>query len=582
MSSWGIGEVARLLGVKPHVIRYWEGELPLLSPRKGVTGRREYTSSDIRLLMRFRHLLYDRKFTVEGAKRRLWEELGAGDPDLAARFAAVRADLIDALMMARRGGEPPAQDGPTWPEGAGMIEKDLRDRFEALGQGSLFAHWEARRPDLRARLLEDLAGLDPDALGGLQAALARGGDPAFAADGELSPAPYVSLAESRADARAAAEGEAAIAAGRTALLTVAGGQGSRLGFDGPKGMYPVTPIRRLTLFALFAEKLLAARRRWGARIPWLIMTGPQNHAATEAYLASQDWFGLGRETVHLFTQAMLPSLSPAGTLLMAPDGGLFRNPDGHGGVIGALRASGCLERMRGESVEHLFYFQVDNPLVRVPDPSFLGFHRLRGSVASSKVVEKAYPEEKIGVSVTRGGRSGVIEYSDLPSALMNARGPDGKLLYSQGSIAIHILDTAFLGAEALRLPWHLARKKAKVLIPVPAGAEIQERDAVKMEMFIFDAIPLAGRALFYETERADEFAPLKNREGVDSVETCLRGQVELAARWLSEAGVEVPRDAEGQSRHLIEISPLFAADARALAARRGSLKDRIDEDTLLV
>ncbi len=610
MKSWSIGEVARFLGVKPHVIRYWESELPLLSPRKGLSGRREYSGNEIRLLMRFRHLLYDKKFTIEGAKGRLWEELGAtADPDLAARFSEMRADLIDALMTVRRahGGnsvgegedleEKPARARTEKPSGA---RGDVREKLSAMGQEHLFAHWPARPEHMRKRLLDDLASLDLGLVRQLRARLAqeemRGArEYPFGEDAvprreemrgvrsaDLVPAPYVSLQQSSTDREAADLGEDRIRRGRTAFLTVAGGQGSRLGFDGPKGMFPVTPLRHLSLFAWFAEDLLAARRRYGVDIPWLIMTGPQNHGATQEYFEKQDWFGLGCDTVRLFMQGSLPSLSPDGRLLLAPDGGLLVNPDGHGGVIGALRRSGSLAAMQQQGVEQLFYWQVDNPLVRAPDPCFLGFHCREGARISSKVIEKAYPEEKLGTIVTMGGKQAVIEYSDLDEALMQARGADGKLLYSQGSIAIHILEVAFLANPALLLPWHIARKKARVLNPTPEGTEIVERDAVKMEMFIFDAIPAAGSALFFETERAEEFAPLKNREGVDSVETCLRGQVERAARWLTACGVEVPRDGNGKSLHAIEISPLFALDREMLGARRGILKDRIDEDTLLV
>jgi UDP-N-acetylglucosamine/UDP-N-acetylgalactosamine diphosphorylase len=588
MSSWGIGDVARFLGVKPHVIRYWESELPLLSPRKGLSGRREYTANEIRLLLRFRHLLYDRKFTLEGAKRRLWEELGGQDPDLAARFAQVRSGLIEAAMLARQSGARaravPAReeegDRPEAREEEGMAEGELRRRLAAVGQEQILDHWNARPEAMRARLVEDLARLDSAVVSELRERLAAPPAPA-ALTGELLPAPYVGLADSRSDLRAREEGEEEIRAGRTAFLTVAGGQGSRLGFEGPKGMFPVTPLRRITLFALFAEKLLAARRWYGAAIPWLIMTGPHNHDATVEYFNSQDWFGLGRDTVRFFTQGSLPSLSPDGRLLLSPDGGLFSNPDGHGGVVEALRRSGLLATMTSLRVRHLFYFQVDNPLVRVPDPAFLGFHCRARSRISSKVVRKAYPEEKLGVIVTTGGAPSIIEYSDLDTGLMHARGRDGELLYAQGSPAIHILDVEFLSRPGLTLPLHLARKKAKVLTPTPHGADIQEKDAVKMERFVFDAIPQAGRALFFETERAEEFAPLKNREGPDSVETCMRGQVEQAARWLEACGVEVPRDSEGRSCHLLEISPLFALDTAVLAARRGVLKDRIDEDTLL-
>jgi UDP-N-acetylglucosamine/UDP-N-acetylgalactosamine diphosphorylase len=583
MKAWSIGEVARFLGVKPHVIRYWEGELPLLSPRKGLSGRREYSGNEVRLLLRFRHLLYDRKFTVEGAKKHLWDELAGGDPNMAARFAEIRTDLLDALMVLRGESEPSAKI-----DGEEMTDKEIILRLSEAGQGQLFAHWAARPQQMRRRLLDDLATLDLSRIEELRARLSAEAVPsgqaaasAAAASAEIAPAPYVSLSSSRADREAREIGEDRIRLGRSAFLTVAGGQGSRLGFDGPKGMFPITPVRKLTLFAWFAEKLLAARRWYGARIPWLIMTSPQNHEATEDYFKKQEWFGLGRDSIRFFMQGSIPSLSPSGLLLMSPDGGLFFNPNGHGGVIDALRASGTLEEARREGVEHLFYFQVDNPLVHLPDPVFLGVHCREGSQISSKVIEKAYPEEKLGVIVTREGRPSVIEYSDLAESDMRAREVAGKLRFSQGSIAIHILDVEFLASPGLRLPLHIARKKASVLNPTPTGTEIMEGEAVKMEMFIFDAIPEARRAIFFETDRVEEFAPLKNREGVDSIETCVRGQVEQAARWLEACGIEVPRDTEGRSVHAIEISPLFAMSGELVAARRGLLKDRIDEDTLL-
>ena len=443
MKSWSIGEVARFLGVKPHVIRYWESELPLLSPPKGLSGRREYSGNEIRLLMKFRHLLYDQKFTIEGAKKRLWEELGAGDPGLTARFAMIRADLVDALMTVR--GEQEAS-----PPGAidDMPERELRERLGAAGQEHLFEHWNARPEQMKKRLLEDLASLDLVLVGQLRERLAQGaaagmpqprnvarsdrereGAAATAHRGDIDPAPYVALAESRTDRAARELGEERIRRGRTAFLTVAGGQGTRLGYDGPKGMFPVTPLRRLTLFALFAEKLLAARRWYGVEIPWLIMTGPHNHEATTDYFERKEWFGLGRGSVRLFMQGSVPSLSPEGRLLMAADGGLFVNPNGHGGVIEALRRTGTLSAMQERGVEHLFHFQVDNPLARVPDPVFLGFHCRAEAQISSKVVEKAFAEEKLGVIVTSGGRPSVIEYSDLDESLMRARGAGGRLVY---------------------------------------------------------------------------------------------------------------------------------------------------------
>jgi len=463
--------------------------------------------------------------------------------------------------------------------GEGMSEKQIRDAWSARGHEHLFQHWSSRSAEMKQRLLSDLASLDPMQLGKLQARLREpvSGLPAE----DPIPAPYIPLSQILSATGIQEMGEDLIRRGKTAVLTVAGGQGSRLGFNGPKGMFPISPIRKLTLFALHAEKLLAARRWYGAPIPWLVMTSPANRRETEEYFRRENWFGLGSSSILFFSQGMFPTLSTNGGLLLAPDGGLLFNPNGHGGVINALRNTGVLQEARDRGVEELFYFQVDNPLVRSPDPLFLGFHYSEGSRMSSKVIAKAYPEEKLGVIALVGGRPCVIEYSDLDDKFMRATGPDGKLLFSHGSIAIHVLNVDFLLGEPLSLPLHIARKRVKTLKPIAEGTEIGEEDSVKMETFIFDAISLAGKAIFFETTRSEEFAPLKNREGVDSIETCIRGQVEKAAHWLTSCGVQVPRDSSGTPLHAIEISALFAWDSGVLAAKRGSIRDRIDEDTLL-
>ena len=292
------------------------------------------------------------------------------------------------------------------------------------------------------------------------------------------------------------------------------------------------------------------------------MTSRGNHEDTRRAFERADWFGLGAGTVRFFTQGMLPALSPEGRLLLAEDGGLFWSPDGHGGVIGGLRSSGLLAELAAAGVEELFHFQVDNPLVTVPDPVFLGFHRRAGSDISSKVVEKSHPAEKLGAIATIDGRPGVIEYSDLPDALRDARDGMGRLLFAQGSIAIHVLRVGFLAREDFRLPLHLARKRVRTLIPTPDGADTEDREAVKFEMFIFDAIPMAERSLFFEVDRAEEFAPLKNREGPDSIETCRRGQVEKAARWLEECGIAVPRGDDGRPRQPPRDEPPVRARPR--------------------
>jgi UDP-N-acetylglucosamine/UDP-N-acetylgalactosamine diphosphorylase len=456
-------------------------------------------------------------------------------------------------------------------------EQEVLERWKQAGQEQLFAFWEKRSGQRRRRLLEDLGRLDQALVETLQARLR---EPPRQAP-TLEPHPHLSHERWRRDPEALRLGAELLGAGKAAFLTVAGGQGSRLGYEGPKGCFPISPLRRATLFQLLAEKILAAQRRYGRRLPWCIMTSPLNLEDTRSFFRLQEFFGLPAEEVVFFTQGTFPSLDPEGRLLLAPEGGLFQNPDGHGGTIRALREAGLLEAMAARGVEELFYVQVDNPLVRLPDEAFLGTHRLRSSEMSSKVVAKAYPEEKMGVIGTINGRPGVIEYSDLDEKAMHARDDKGELLFSQGSIAIHLLNVGFLRRIDPRLPLHEAHKKAKVWQPGPRGGTVASREAVKFERFIFDAIGQARHPLFCETIREQEFAPLKNRSGVDSVDTCREGMVREHARWLEAAGVRVPRDAEGRPRVAVEISPLYAADPQALKKRLGDTVNRVDEDTLL-
>lgn len=463
-----------------------------------------------------------------------------------------------------------------------MRESEIIEAWSARGQGHLFAHWNERPEARRQALLSDLDALKTDMYQRLREQLQLGLHDA--APHRIEPIAHLPVQQWRQDTVARDCGRELIAAGKAGYLTVAGGQGSRLGFDGPKGCFPISPIRGATLFQIFAEKILAARRRFQSPQYWYIMTSPLNLRETRRFFESNGYFGLPEEEVLFFTQGLFPSLSAQGELLLDERGGLFQNPNGHGGTIAALQDSGCLDHLQARGIEQLFYFQVDNPLVRIPDPHFLGVHALKRSQMSSKVIEKAHPEEKLGSSGRVDGKPAVIEYSDLSPEQMRARDAGGRLLYSHGSIAVHILDVEFLSLHTGELPLHVARKRIKAWTPNDEGGTVSEREAIKFEMFIFDALSEAIDPLFFETLREDEFAPLKNRTGPDSIETCKQGMTKLYARWLQSAGVEVPMS-DNAPVYRLEISPIFAWDApslrEALKHRPASTVNRIDEDTLL-
>ncbi|MCG3179570.1 MAG: putative uridylyltransferase [Phycisphaerae bacterium] len=446
------------------------------------------------------------------------------------------------------------------------------------GQSHLLRFWDDLDDARRAALLDDVEQLDMELLAGLIDSHVRNAPPLELPDRIRPPHALPNEPGDEAtrqrytDARAL--GEQLIRDGKVAALVVAGGQGTRLGFDGPKGAFPVSPLRNKPLFQLFAEQVRNAQRRYGTGIPWLIMTSPTNDAATRAFFAANGHFGLSAEQVLFFTQGTMPAFDTDGRILLAERHRLALSPDGHGGTLRALHRSGVLDRLADAGVTVLSYFQVDNPLVHVIDPLFIGLHAETRSQVSSKTIPKAGATERVGNFCVVTGPDGadrltVIEYSDLPDELAHATGPDGRRLFDAGSIAIHLFDVAFvqaLNAGGFGLPFHRALKKVPHIDDAGRPVEPAKPNGVKLETFVFDALPLAARTMIYTTRREEEFAPVKNAEGSDSPATARAAMVARAARWLGRAGVAVPSRPDGSPDATIEISPLLADSAEELAS----------------
>lgn len=458
--------------------------------------------------------------------------------------------------------------------------ESTRQRLAEVGQEHLLAFAGELTPSQVRELCAQIDALDLERLPGWVDRYVRS-DASAGGPGSIEPAayyPYDAASPVRRWDRAGAgrAGEALLQGGRVACFTVAGGQGSRLGYEGPKGCYPVGAVTDKPLFRVFAEGILATSRRFGAPVPWYIMTSPLNHDATAAFFETHDHFGLAPGDVLFMRQGEMPSLDKGtGRILLAEKHAVATNPDGHGGAIRALAVSGAIEDMRRRGVEHVSYFQVDNPLVRVADPVFLGLHATAPDSSgefSSKMVPKVAADEKVGVFGVVDGTLRVVEYSDLPRELAEARDGAGRLRFLCGNVAIHAIGVAFLeklaGDPDFELPFHRAVKKVPY-VDARTGLRVEPREpnAVKLEKFIFDAIGLARGSIILETDRVEEFAPVKNAEGVDSVHTSKRLQTERAARWLGAAGVRVPRDASGECECTLEIGPLTALDADELGAR---------------
>ncbi len=456
-----------------------------------------------------------------------------------------------------------------------MASHPLIETFTQAGQSHVFAFFDRLAPDAQRRLLDEAAEIDLKEVDQLYRSLVAktAGGAGVNLEG-LAPAPYEKLpvhgGDAAAWAKAKAAGEAALRAGRVAAFTVAGGQGTRLGYDGPKGTFPVTPLKKKTLFQVFAEKIRAAGVRYGKPLHWFIMTSHANHAATEAFFAEHKYFGLDEGRVHFFRQGRMPAVNFDGKILLETTGSLAMSPDGHGGSLRALDRSGALDLMKREGIDTISYFQVDNPLVRCIDPSFIGWHLVRGSEMSSKMVPKAYAEEKVGLFCTQGGKSVVVEYSDVPMETQRLTDSSGALRYLAGSIAIHVLDREFVrrmasgGADAA-LPFHRADKKIPTVDAAGKAVKPEKANGVKFEMFVFDALPFAKNPVIIETLRADDFSPVKNADGLDSPQTCRDDQLRQFARWLKANGAPVNTDQTGKPDVTVEVAPSFGYDEDSFA-----------------
>jgi UDP-N-acetylglucosamine/UDP-N-acetylgalactosamine diphosphorylase len=359
---------------------------------------------------------------------------------------------------------------------------------------------------------------------------------------------------SRRSAELERAGEAAYRAGQVAVLMVAGGQGTRLGSSAPKGCFSVAPHSAKSIYQLQAEKVLSLSRRIGKAVPFLVMTSPMTDSETRDFFAVNGNFGLTAEQVRFFSQGTVPSLDAEGRALLSGPGTLLENPDGHGGCFTALVKSGNLARLRREGVTQIVYIQVDNILVPVDDALLVGVAVVEQAEVVTKVLEKAHPDEKVGHLVKVDGHDVIVEYTEVTPEQARSRDAAGELIYRWGSPAMHCWSVAFLGRltdAGYKIPLHRSSKPLKAWLE----GKVQEVKGWKNERFIFDLIPEAKVSVGLAIDRDDEFAPVKNKEGIDSPATAVELAHRQFSRWLATAGVTLALPSAAR----IEISPLYAA-----------------------
>jgi len=444
-------------------------------------------------------------------------------------------------------------------------ERDIFEHVKGYGQAHVFKWWNELGSESRTRLMRQIQEINFEQLAGLISNLTK---EASTEPVQMEPAEYIPLPSDQEmeNNRVQAQqiGEKAVQEGKLGVFTVAGGQGTRLGFDGPKGCYPIGPVTQKSIFQLHAEKIAAASRQFDTTIPWYIMTSEANDVATRDFFESHGFFGLNIDDVYFIKQRLLPVVDRTGKLILAKKDSIFMSPNGHGGSFMAMMDGGVIEDAKKRGIEFLSYFQVDNVLIHIVDPVFVGYHLEARSQMSSKMLKKRDSYEKLGHFGKINGRLHVIEYSDMSEADMTARDDNGRLKYEAGSIGIHLIDIDFarhMIETDSSLIYHVANKKIPCIDENGHLVQPDKPNGYKFERFVFDALPEAENPIILETERAGEFSPVKNKKGEDSPDTARQHISNYFGSWLEGAGIEIRRDNKGNVKGNIEISPLYAGSA---------------------
>ncbi|XP_052164980.1 UDP-N-acetylglucosamine diphosphorylase 1-like [Oryza glaberrima] len=471
------------------------------------------------------------------------------------------------IVVAPRAPAPAGRWGAAPPQ-------ELVERLKDYGQEGAFALWDELAPEERDFLVRDIESLDLARIDRIvRCSLRSQGVPLPAV--EPVPESSVSTVEDRTPEdkqRWWKRGLKAISEGKLAVVLLAGGQGTRLGSSDPKGCFSIGLPSGKSLFQLQAERILCIQKLTAQstdgtpQIHWYIMTSPFTDEATRKFFESHRYFGLEPDQVTFFQQGTIPCVSADGRFIMETPYKVARAPDGNGGVYAALKSQRLLDDMAGRGVKYVDCYGVDNVLVRVADPTFLGYFIDKGVSAAAKVVRKAYPQEKVGVFVQRGrgGPLSVVEYSEMDAAMTTEINQGtGRLRYCWSNVCLHMFTLDFLNQVTNSLEkdsiYHLAEKKIPSIHGYTAG--------LKLEQFIFDVFTYSPSTALFEILREEEFAPVKNANGAtyDTPDSARLMLLRLHSRWVVAAGGflthSVPLYMTG-----VEVSPLSSYAGENLEA----------------
>ncbi|KAJ3101707.1 UDP-N-acetylglucosamine pyrophosphorylase [Phlyctochytrium planicorne] len=459
----------------------------------------------------------------------------------------------------------------------------LKAKFTQAGQGHVFHFWDSLSAAERTTLVSHLKEIDVDRVNNIFK-VATSAPPSASAVSSLSPLPKTSFdSVITADASKVAEwrkkGLELIARNQVGVILLAGGQGTRLGSSAPKGCYDIGLPSHKSLFQVQAERIrrlqVVATEAFPGLvpeviIPWYVMTSGPTRGPTEAFFKENKFFGLKEQNVVFFEQGVLPAFTNDGKIFLETKSSLANAPDGNGGIYAALRKEGVLDDLAKRNVPFVHAYCVDNCLVKVADPVFLGYCVQKNADCGAKAVPKTHPHEPVGVICLRNGKFGVVEYSEIDKSIAEQRDPaTGELAYNAGNIANHFYTTEFLRKAAEfepRLEYHIARKKIKH-VDIATGQLVSpdKANGIKLELFIFDVLPFTERMAVLEVPRKEDFSPLKNAPGSkdgDSPETSRADILAQHVRFAEKAGAKV---VGGE----LEISPLVTYDGEGLDVLAG-------------
>ena len=317
-------------------------------------------------------------------------------------------------------------------------------------------------------------------------------------------------------------GENIIKNNEYAVVTMAGGQGSRLGHDGPKGTFDFGLENHKSIFEVLCDGLKETYEKYNVYIPWYIMTSRQNNEDTINFFEKNNYFGYSKENIYFFKQGELPVLNDQGKLMLNKEGNINTAADGHGGIFVSMEKEKITENMKQRGIKWVFIGPVDNVLIKMVDPIFIGICQDKNVLAGGKSIIKAYPEERVGVFCKKDGKPDVIEYTEISKEMAEMKNDKGELVYAESHINCNMFNIDIIEKISKnKLPYHCAHKKIEYLNKEGQVVKPEEPNAYKFEAFIFDAFKMLDEMAIFRVKREEEFAPIKNAEGKDSPKTAL-------------------------------------------------------------